>query len=145
MKETKQCKCGKELPLEEFPFKNKSKGVRGTTCKSCMREYGKKHYQENKSKYLESKKLNQDKYRLRNRQYVYDYLKNNNCTDCGESDPVVLEFDHKKDKEYNVSELIFTGCSTEKLQKEIDKCEVVCSNCHKRRTAKQFGFYKGLK
>jgi len=64
------------------------------------------------------------------------------CTDCGEKDPIVLEFDHKEPahKELDVSRLI--GKSIKRLQKEIDKCEVVCANCHKRRTAKMFGSWR---
>ena len=34
--ETKICtKCGRELPVEDFPFRNKAKGIRRSNCKKC--------------------------------------------------------------------------------------------------------------
>ena len=56
------------------------------------------------------------------------------CTDCGEKNHIVLDFDHLKDKKYNVSRMIHDGFAWKAIRKEIDKCEVVCSNCHRIRT-----------
>jgi len=56
------------------------------------------------------------------------------CADCGESNPIVLDFDHLKDKKYNVSRMIHDGFSWKAIKKEIEKCEVVCANCHRIRT-----------
>jgi hypothetical protein len=62
--------------------------------------------------------------------------------ECGESDIVVLEFDHQRDKTLNVSALSREGYSLDRLKQEIAKCEAVCANCQRRRTAKQFGWYR---
>ena len=59
----------------------------------------------------------------------------NPCIDCGESDPTVLEFDHLGDKLKELSVLAASGASVKALRAEIAKCEVVCCNCHRRRTA----------
>jgi hypothetical protein len=61
------------------------------------------------------------------------YKSTHPCTDCGEADPVVLEFDHLGGKDFNLS----TGGSRSLtlVIAEIQKCEVVCANCHRRRTA----------
>ena len=60
------------------------------------------------------------------------------CTDCGETDPLVLEFDHiGDDKAADVSRLVVDGVSWERVAQEIAKCEVVCANCHRRRTAQR--------
>jgi hypothetical protein len=46
----------------------------------------------------------------------------------------MLDFDHLRDKKYNVSRMIHDGFSWKAIQKEIEKCEVVCANCHRLRT-----------
>ena len=67
--------------------------------------------------------------------------------DCGEKDPIVLEFDHmdgKKSKHYEVSTLVSSGRSLSVIMEEISKCVVRCCNCHRRKTAKTLGWYKWL-
>jgi L-lysine 2,3-aminomutase len=56
------------------------------------------------------------------------------CVDCGEKNHIVLDFDHLKDKKYNVSRMIHDGFSWKAIMKEIQKCEIVCANCHRIRT-----------
>jgi transcription elongation factor Elf1 len=56
------------------------------------------------------------------------------CADCGEKNHIVLDFDHLKDKKYNISRMIHDGFSWAAIKKEITKCQVVCSNCHRIRT-----------
>ena len=79
--------------------------------------------------------------RIENLQKVVNYLKEHPCVDCGETDPIVLEFDHIRDKHKEISRLISDGVSFEMIQKEIEKCEVRCANCHRKRTAIQLGWY----
>jgi hypothetical protein len=54
--------------------------------------------------------------------------------DCGETDIVVLEFDHLTDKVADVSDYASGGRTWSRIQAEIDKCEVRCANCHRRKT-----------
>lgn len=56
------------------------------------------------------------------------------CADCSENNPIVLDFDHIRDKKYNISRMVHDGFSWKAILKEIEKCEVVCSNCHRLRT-----------
>ena len=82
--------------------------------------------------------------RVKNRQYIWDYLKTHPCVICGESDPVVLEFNHidpstKIDTIAQLMKHTFTP-----LLNEIEKCEVMCSNCHARHTAIQQNWYKDI-
>jgi 5-methylcytosine-specific restriction endonuclease McrA len=83
---------------------------------------------------------------VKNRQklkdYVSDYLSNHPCVACGETDPVVLEFDHIKGKEAAIAELVYRNAPLSRLQEEIEKCQVLCCNCHKRKTAKERGWYR---
>lgn len=80
------------------------------------------------------------------RQYVYDILcKSNGCVDCGEIDPIVLEFDHvdPATKLFNIGESY--GKSKEVILSEIMKCDIVCANCHRKRTARMFNYYRYIK
>jgi hypothetical protein len=57
------------------------------------------------------------------------------CADCGKSYPhYVMDFDHLRDKVINIARAAVKDWSLKRLQAEIDKCEVVCSNCHRERT-----------
>ncbi len=57
------------------------------------------------------------------------------CVDCGISYPYyVMDFDHREEKTTEINKLVKGGPSLKTLQKEIDKCDVVCSNCHRIRT-----------
>ena len=74
----------------------------------------------------------------RNRSHIYQYLRQHACEGCGEDNPVVLEFDHLRDKRRDVTRIaIFGGWSD--LLAEIEKCRVLCANCHRRHTAQQAG------
>jgi hypothetical protein len=66
--------------------------------------------------------------------YLIEFFASHPCVDCGESDPVVLEFDHLEDKSFNIAKGL-RDRSWAALVDEIAKCDVVCANCHRRRTA----------
>ena len=132
-------KCKKTKSVTEFNKSSKREDGLQVRCIECNKAGLKAHYQANKEKYL-------DRNRRRKkiaRQYLFDVLKQSRCTDCGENDPVCLEFDHRGDKFKNLANM--KGCSIKKIQKEIEKCDIRCSNCHKKKTAKEFGWYVGLK
>jgi hypothetical protein len=74
--------------------------------------------------------------------YVYDVLRRAACADCGERDPLVLEFDHIDDKRAGVTRLAWYGCSLATIDAEIAKCEVRCANCHRRATAARGGHFR---
>lgn len=67
--------------------------------------------------------------------YIQEYKERHPCMDCKTSYPYyVMDFDHVRGKKHkNVAELIPT-LSKKKIDEEIAKCEVVCSNCHRVRT-----------
>lgn len=74
----------------------------------------------------------------RNAIWILDFLSSHPCVDCGESDPIVLEFDHldPATKAFNISKARREGYSLQRIQGEIKKCEVRCANCHRRRTVR---------
>lgn len=73
---------------------------------------------------------------------VFEYLLDHPCVDCGESDPIVLEFDHRdgEEKVRPVTLMVGQNLGLEKIFKEIEKCDARCANCHRRRTAKARGY-----
>ena len=81
--------------------------------------------------------------KLERTQALLDYFAAHTCVDCGEADPVVLDFDHLRDKAFDVS-AAYTHKPWATVLEEIEKCEVVCSNCHRRRTAQRIGALKLL-
>jgi hypothetical protein len=140
----KRCRvCGGVKPASEFAIKNKRTGRRATICRSCQAAYGREHYRRTKPAYLARGKKNKESYRRQNRQGILQYLAGRSCIDCGESDPVVLEFDHRDgvEKEAEVGRLIGSG-QWATVAAEIAKCDVRCGNCHRRRTADQFAWLK---
>lgn len=78
----------------------------------------------------------QRRHRALIKQRLFDFLSTKACIDCGESDPIVLEFDHKNqtDKFKNISKMLSGHYSWNSLLKEINKCEIRCANCHRRKT-----------
>lgn len=141
MKTCSLCKISK--PLVEFYITDKSTGRRYSWCDECRAKYRRKRYLNNKEKELAQVKKKKKERRKILEDYIIGYLINNPCIDCSESDLVVLDFDHITDnKTYNVSKMIAQGSSLNKLKEEIKKCEVVCSNCHRRRTAIRGNFWR---
>jgi hypothetical protein len=144
--ESRYCpKCETEYPVESH-FTRRSSGRLSTYCKPCMSLYCRQHYVTNAEAHNARRKEARKRYRIRNRAHVVEYLRTHPCVDCGEPDPLVLEFDHvdPSEKKYPLSFLSRTGCPFAKLEREMAKCVVRCVNCHRRRTARQFGWRKGI-
>jgi len=104
-----------------------------------QRAASRRHYEKNRDKVIASAKKYSKLTRERIRAYITTYLKTNPCVDCGETDPVILEFDHIKDKDFNISDAARKGVSIKKLKDEIAKCEVRCANCHRKKTYERSG------
>lgn len=133
-----------KLPQDLF-YKNKSRpdGLQ-SYCVGCSKDRSKERYKNFSTDQKDDiKKLAEEK-RTRNKQFVWDYLKEHPCIDCGESDPIVLEFDHQSNKIDSICVMANSAVGLEKIQLEIDKCKVRCANCHRKKTAKDFGWYKNI-
>lgn len=132
-----KCRCQKDLSL--FPAKKKSKDGRASWCRACFKANWDERYCENHEHYRNSHNTSRRKIREQNARKVFDYLTHHPCIECGESDPIVLEFDHRAriDKLDCISTLILNS-SWKKIDFEIRKCDVLCANCHRRKSAAQF-------
>lgn len=103
--------------------------TRSSRCKDCHNAYTRQHYADNKQAYVDKARRNNEKVREQVRR-----AKEKPCSDCGVKYPYyVMDFDHLSNKSFNISEQMAKVGWT-KLKQEIDKCDVVCSNCHRART-----------
>ncbi|HVF27809.1 MAG TPA: hypothetical protein VM943_06200 [Pyrinomonadaceae bacterium] len=139
-------RCGITSDEGNFAFRSKTKGTRHSYCLPCGREFSTSHYSNNVRYYVKKARVRRDNFRREINIRLYDYLEKHPCVDCGESDPVVLEFDHVRgEKSFNVSEMGWMVLTWDAMLKEIAKCDVRCANCHRRKTAGQRRTYKYLR
>jgi hypothetical protein len=115
-----------------------AKGQRQHHCRSCQAQYRREHYLRNRPRYIERSQRRKRELWAKRTQLLLEYFADHPCTDCGESDPVVLEFDHLRDKSFSIGAKLATYAWDDILE-EIEKCDVVCANCHRRRTAQRRG------
>lgn len=111
--ETKKCtKCKKELPLTEFY--SRGNGRYRSECKECHKSYVKGKYQERK-------------------QVINEIKQECKCQKCGESRYYVLDFHHidPSQKDFTISRMSANRNDMENIKKEIEKCVVLCANCHR--------------
>ena len=107
-----------------------------------QRAFDRKHYRDNPSR-QEQIRANNLRSQNKTRTKILDYLEDHPCIVCGETDPVVLDFDHRDmdTKCHTVANMIKSYGWT-KIKEEIDKCDVRCANCHRRRTAVQMNSWR---
>lgn len=132
------CRCGELKPPDDFAWRRRRKLQRDTYCRPCRSAYGKEHYEANKQRYIENAAAVTKRVRIERTRYLIEYFRGHPCVDCGETDPVVLEFDHLRDKEFEIANRLESRPWATILA-EIEKCEVVCANCHRRRTMMRRG------
>jgi hypothetical protein len=130
---TQRCyRCGELKPAEEFAWRRKSKNQRDSFCRPCRSAYKREHYLANRQRYRDQAAASKRRLRLERTEALIEYFAAHPCADCGETDPVVLEFHHLRDKAFNIGkELVDTPW--ERVLAEMEKCDVVCANCHRRR------------
>ena len=131
-------RCGKFKSAAEFAWHHKERGQRRKCCRACQSRYSRQHYEKHKERYVARAVRRRKALTAQRVAYLVALFHANPCADCGESDPLVLEFDHLADKKFNIAKGI-TAHSWQALVDEIAKCEVVCANCHRRRTAARAG------
>src|SRR5207302_4020803 len=127
--------CGHELELAEFNYKDRKRGVLHPMCRCCTRTYFRAYYARHREVYVLRIRNKNAAERQRNRERLVDYLRAHPCVDCGETDPVVLQFDHedRNKKSSNIGDLLRKWIPWARIVAEIEKCSVRCANDHQRR------------
>lgn len=122
------CQELKEAAAFSPSFRHKSSKV----CRECKAEYNLRWYEANKAKHVADVKRNTSRYRARGSALLL-LLKRRPCVDCGGSfHPFAMDFDHVRgEKLGDVSTM--RALSVERLMAEVDKCDLVCANCHRLR------------
>lgn len=138
--------CKLEKRWIDFNKNKKELSGFNNICRECSNKKSKLYYEKNKDKHIKNVGQRNKKIRKDSQNNIIEILRESNCVDCGESDLRVLQFDHKNpdDKEYNVSKMLSKKYHWDNIKREIEKCEVRCANCHFKRTAIQFNWYKNI-
>lgn len=138
----KKCFICKEYKKTISFNKNKSKkdGL-NSICRDCSKLKSREFYLKNKEKQKRQILFNKKKRIEENKVRIFNYLLEHPCAHCNESNPVVLEFDHLHSKNMNISQMLGEGYSWNKIEEEIKKCQVLCANCHRIKTAKDQEWY----
>ena len=108
-----------------------------------QREASRRHYAKHRDKVIASAKKYSKLARDRTRARIRTHLETHPCVDCGETDIIVLEFDHVGEagsKEFIISNAARDGIGIKRLKAEIAKCEVRCANCHRKKTYERSGW-----
>jgi hypothetical protein len=122
-------KCDNNKELECFSKNARRADGHNNMCRDCTQQYKKQHYKDNKQVY----KKNVDKRREEITVWLNSIKQTLKCEECGESHIATLDFHHEdaKEKDFNVSEAVNRGMCKERIEEEISKCKVWCSNCHR--------------
>lgn len=132
---TKKClRCLQSLSMSLFGSNRGSKDGKDYYCKPCaaakQREYHAKR--KNEQGYLDkhNKRISE---RANSKKALAVAMFGGSCYDCGESyPPHVMDFHHEGDKEENPSHSIGRRSLINALP-ELEKCVLLCANCHRRR------------
>jgi hypothetical protein len=127
-------RCGEEKPAHEFAWRRRKRNQRDSFCRPCRSAYHREHYLANKQRYIDQASVSKSKLRRERTLYLLEYFVTHPCCDCGETDPVVLEFDHldPDEKAFTIGTAL-SHRNWQTILDEIEKCQVVCANCHRRR------------
>ena len=137
-------RCQRLKVAAEFNRNGRRKDGLQHYCRSCHRESVTQSQRTHRDAFLKRQRCYNNRKRDEFRRNIFVYLKAHPCVDCGEADVIVLDFDHRRDKKHTISQLVYSNKSWEEILGEIEKCEIRCANCHRRKTARQFGWKKYL-
>lgn len=131
--------CGEVKFVEEF---NKKKGPKDGLqhwCKTCNRERSRRYYAENREKHRALVRVKTKERKEELKQKVHAMKAEAGCLLCEERDPACLDFHHpNSDKEVSIATAISERWCWDRIEAEIRKCVVLCSNHHRKLHAGRF-------
>ena len=137
--------CNQDKEPDQFGKNIAKKDGLQTTCRACKQPIQNRWYQNNKSRHVANAMKRRRGQETEIIKDIMAYLQDHPCVDCGETNPVVLEFDHVRGtKQNSICNMIRIGYKSSTIFAEIEKCDVRCCKCHRLKTAKQFGYRKLL-
>jgi hypothetical protein len=129
-------RCGVVKSVGEFAHRRKARGQLDNYCRTCRAAYKREHYAANRQRYIAMAQARKRDLARERASLLLEFFDSHSCVDCGENDPIVLEFDHLDDKRFGISKGL-RDHSWQAVVEEMAKCDVVCANCHRRRTARR--------
>lgn len=134
--------CKRDKPKSDFGWRNRALGKLQFYCKSCVLKIQRRHYRNSEHRRIVVK-ANRDKRRKLLQDYANKILVERKCIDCGNGDIVVLGFYYKQRPSVsnslelkNISSYIRAVMRDKFVKEEIEKCDVRCANCQKRKEHK---------
>ena len=121
-----RCKISKPATKEFFHRHNGKSGGFDSWCKSCHKKHREKNKEKNRILYRTSSK----KYHKNHKKRAAEYL-GGQCQCCGFKKAMsALQFHHRDPSEKQGNFKKIMGMSPEKRKEELDKCDLLCANCH---------------
>lgn len=140
--------CAISKSESEYYLKNKNDGKLHAQCKQCYsvkrKFFAQEHYARYGEEYRQRARIRKRNLKKLRQEQLANYLSGKACEDCGFSDIRALEFDHidPEIKRFGIARAITDCYKWELIIEEIKKCRILCSNCHRIRTARQFKWNK---
>jgi hypothetical protein len=134
------CTCRLELPVEAFSRRRASRDGLQSRCKACWRADYLANTEQRKAVAAASARVALERHRAA----LTAYLASHPCVDCSESDIRCLDFDHRdpEHKVANVTLMVSMHWRWSRIEAEIEKCDVRCASCHRKRTSEQRGDWR---
>ncbi len=127
-------KCEEEKDVKEFSKNSHKKDGLQTICKKCSKTYFSKYYDDNREKHKKDVSKRKKIYRKTFTKIINSIKIKYGCKTCKETEVCCLDFHHldNNKKKFNISDIYGNSFSIEKIIIEINKCVVLCSNCHRK-------------
>ena len=125
-------KCKETKSFSDFNKNRCNKDGYQDKCRKCDNERRRKYYKDNKShprfrRYAKQRRITEKKWWI-------EYKSTLKCSKCPENHPGCLDFHHLDGttKEFGIASRLGSTYKREGILEEIDKCIVLCSNCHRK-------------